>query len=305
MIRKSETFSISGVEVIYRVVSGQDFELKTDVTLPSQTISGGLKFKLQSDELNFAVTMADYKLELNGKRDGDTITGNLNDLSFEIEMGNPEYELELNGVVPFINYPIEFEVEYEEGHGFKFNLKADDDLILSFVLTKDNQLYQAEVSVKFGDSEGRSAQILIETGDQGKAEITITGLNSHSLQLQFDSRVRRAIFQSETMGNYAFEMDQDTLKGILVLTTPHVCPFTIYKFQILKPFSFQGTHKLTYDMDVGQYSLTLKLDSPWIQNGHATVNAIFNTPKNQYGIRATLGEQHFLRYVISLQHAML
>ena len=219
---------ILGVEVIYRVVSSQDFEVKTDITLPSvvaqlpfQKISGGLKFKLESNELNFEVTMVDYKLELNGKREGNEISGNLNELNFEIEMGNPEYELELNGMVPFTNYPIEFEIEFEEGAGFKFNLKADNDLVLSFVLTKDNQLYQAEVSVKYGDF-AKSAQILIETGEQGKAEITVSGINEHSLQLQFDSRVRRAIFQSESMGNYAFEMDQDSLKGILALTTPHV-----------------------------------------------------------------------------------
>jgi len=210
---------------VYRVVSSNDFELKTDITLPSKKISGGLKFKLGTDELSFEVIMANYKLELNGKQEGNTVSGKLNDLNFQIEMGNPEYELELEGLVPFINYPLEFEVEFEFETGLKFNLKAgEDDLTLSFVLTQHEERYNAEVSVKYGDL-AKSAQIVIETGEQGKAEITITGLNTHSLQMQFDSRVRRAIFQSETLGNYAFEMDQDTLKGILALSTPQVSFF--------------------------------------------------------------------------------
>ena len=40
----------------------------------------------------------------------------------------------------------------------------------------------------------------------------------------------------------------------------------------------------------------MKLDSPWIENGHATAFLTFNVEKNLYGIRLALSDQHFMRY---------
>ena len=58
----------------------------------------------------------------------------------------------------------------------------------------------------------------------------------------------------------------------------------------------QGIHKLTYDIDNEEFTLNLKLDSPWIENGHATAFLTFNVEKNLYGIRIALSDQHFMRY---------
>ena len=80
-----------------------------------------------------------------------------------------------------------------------------------------------DVAFKYGRQVAQSAKIILETGEQGKIEVTYSGLRSHSMRLQMkENRVRRAIFESDTWGTYAFESDQDTLKGVLVLTTPKV-----------------------------------------------------------------------------------
>ena len=78
--------------------------------MPSKRISGGLKFKLDS-ELEVEVTLSDFKLQLNGQRTDGEIIGNLNDLKFKVKLDDPAYGLELRGVVPFTDYPINFEFE--------------------------------------------------------------------------------------------------------------------------------------------------------------------------------------------------
>ena len=313
----------------------QDFELKTEIVLPSKRISGGLKFKLESDELlEFEVTMADFKLQLNGQhKDGEIkgnlndlklemklgypeyengtdyelelrgevpftdypihleshkspnglkfklelakdfgftlraaledqefelgteivvpsqnidsklelkgehrngeIRGNLNDLRFKLGMGNPEYDFKLDGKVPFLEYPLHLEIETDGFKTCNLQLKADDDLELGLVATCDSHPnghleFQAEVSFKYGTNVAQSAKIILETGEQGKVEVTYSGLQSHSMRLEMnENRVRRAIFESDSMGTYAFESDQDTLKGVLVLTTPKVTCYII------------------------------------------------------------------------------
>ena len=343
-----------GVEIVYRAVSYQDFELSTEIVLsPSKRISGGLKFKLVSNELEIEVTMADYKLELNGKRLGDKIQGNLNDLNFK--SSNTLNELELEGLVPFTQYPIHFSYELETLNNFKLDskLKAGQevDFVLKAEYEKDpmdfefvaqvavpsrNFDYKLELNGEYRDDEIRGnlndlrfnirfndheyelklngmvplvqyplqlevkaciygnfnfhlkadndleLGLLIQgatNGDEGKFELTYSGEKRHSMRLQMDqNRLRRAIFESDSLGTYAFESDQEALTGVLALTTPH------------------GTHKLTYDMDNEDFTLNLKLDSPWIQNGHATAFVTFNTDKNLYGIRLALSDQHFMRY---------
>ena len=90
--------------------------------------------------------------------------------------------------------------------------------------------FQAEVSFKYGTNVAQSAKIILETGEQGKVEVTYSGLQSHSMRLEMnENRVRRAIFESDSMGTYAFESDQDTLKGVLVLTTPQVTYYTLFE----------------------------------------------------------------------------
>ena len=126
----------------------QDFELKTEIVLPSKRISGGLKFKLESDELlEFEVTMADFKLQLNGQHKDGEIKGNLNDLKLEMKLGHPrfengtDYELELQGEVPFTDYPIHLE-SHKSPNGLKFKLELAKDFGFTLRAALEDQEFE-------------------------------------------------------------------------------------------------------------------------------------------------------------------
>ena len=186
----------------------EDFELKSEIFVPSQNV--------------------DSKLELKGEHRNGEIRGNLNDLRFKLGLGNPQYDFKLDGKVPFLDYPLKLEIETDLQKKFELEIKADDDLDLEFEGTCDTDRnghleFIIDVAFKYGRQVAQSAKIILETGEQGKIEVTYSGLRSHSMRLQMkENRVRRAIFESDSWGTYAFESDQDTLKGVLVLTTPKV-----------------------------------------------------------------------------------
>ena len=134
----------------------------------------------------------------------------------------------------------------------------------------------------------RSSEITIQYGKQGRVEITVGGLQKHSMRLEMhddNRRIARAIFNSPTFGKYEFAMDKDVKSGIVVLTTGH------------------GIHKLSFKLeDEGRKSiLSINLESPLMSNGHATFQTTVDWDDNVYSGRIAFNNEHFLSWRLTFK----
>ncbi len=285
-----------GVEVVYKAISALNFEIKAEIMTPTQDFKAGVMFELQDSGFDSEIVGGYGQFEaflkcggsLRSVGNAKVLNAYLNGLKLNFELQeNADFKLSLEGqrsedyeIYSFVVLsPEHFKIDLEYDHGSKLRLEAKgDDVSHLLVLFKiDNSRLDGGFSFTHNQWH-KSVEIMAEYGAEGKIEITVG--DKHTMNFQWptqSSRVTRAAFSSPDYGDYEFYMDQDVMKGILVLNIG------------------QDIHKLSYEINEEQgYELTASLQTSFLPNGHASVHVVCRPVNHAHSLTISLNNEHFV-----------
>ncbi len=296
-----------GVEVVYRAIHISDFHIMAAFSGKGKTYKGGVKFYIEEHKLDaeilFNLGEQDVTIKIGGdvthdSEGGHLLNGYINTskltfyhdrnydkihITFKRTNDDESFSTQFLSIAGNDCGNIDADLKYDRSGRLEFQAKMGKTYTLGCKYVTTGQVISGGVEVK-SPNYNKKAEFNIHYGDKGRIEITVGGVGQHKLmmeRLQIDEasglRRTRAVFDSPTFGKYDFEMDNGFASGILVLSTD------------------RGIHKLSYEFtESTKRELILQLDSPYLNNGHATLQLSMDTYSNNYSGRLTFNDDVYV-----------
>ena len=311
-----------GAQLVFRPRSLQDFEFFVTLTLDKQKFGGGAAFKLGGLKVDAQISVytpvvsGDYKMggEYTSTPSAGTLSLYFNqatwNLSFDANTGNfsakskfdlSQFLTSILGSIIETDIPVikevEFEVEYKYMESAKILARVQDrgKIGFNFSMMSRKILGHLEVNI-IHLHVAKVANFVFDYSENGRLEVSV-GDNGDWLELEVvgddpgvyrGPRSVRAAIISEDQGAMEIQYEKAKSKGVFVLTTK------------------SGIHRVSYDVKRRHgYEITLVMESPYLDNGTASMKLVFDDERGKYEGHFSLNNDHFLTGILYIEETGL